>query len=163
MRLSLMFYILAAHDIAEAHLLQIEQQLSVACHRYSQGEVPPDTRVLLIDNIGKLSALYRYGQLAYIGGGFGAGIHNILEPAAFGLPVIFGPRYHKFEEAKALVNSGGAFPIESFKMLAEQLTTFKQMEQQQKAANATLQYIHTQQGASKIVLEFIEKTISSSS
>ena len=57
----------------------------------------------MIDNIGMLSSLYRYSNVAYIGGGFGAGIHNTLEAAAFGLPVIFGPNYQKFREARELV------------------------------------------------------------
>ena len=59
-----------------------------------------DFQVLIIDNIGMLSALYQYGDIAYIGGGFGVGIHNTLEAAAFGLPVIFGPNYAKFNEAR---------------------------------------------------------------
>ena len=64
-----------------------------------------------MDTIGKLSFLYRYGSLAYIGGGFGKGIHNILEAATYGLPVIFGPEYKKFTEAIELTSLGGAFPI----------------------------------------------------
>ena len=60
-----------------------------------------------------LSSLYRYGQVAYIGGGFGKGIHNTLEAATFKLPILFGPNYHKFQEAKDLVASGGAFTISS--------------------------------------------------
>jgi len=148
-------YVIAPHDIAEAHLLQIEQQLSVATHRYSQGSVPSGTRVLLIDNIGKLSALYQYGQLAYIGGGFGSGIHNILEPAAFGLPIIFGPRYHKFEEARVLLRSGGAFHIEDFEGLSEIFIALKQEKKHHKAATAALEYIHTQQGASQMIIQYI--------
>jgi 3-deoxy-D-manno-octulosonic-acid transferase len=65
--------------------------------------------ILIIDSIGMLSSLYRYGQLAYIGGGFGKGIHNILEAAAYGIPVIFGPNYSKFREAVELLHAGGAF------------------------------------------------------
>jgi 3-deoxy-D-manno-octulosonic-acid transferase len=72
-------------------------------------------QVLIINNIGQLSSLYRYGRIAYIGGGFGAGIHNILEPAASGLPVVFGPNYHKFREAEDLVRLGGAFPISRYR------------------------------------------------
>jgi 3-deoxy-D-manno-octulosonic-acid transferase len=68
-------------------------------------------QVLIIDSIGILSSLYQYGTLAYIGGGFGVGIHNILEAATFGLPVIFGPNHQKFQEAVDLIQHGGAFPI----------------------------------------------------
>ena len=62
-------------------------------------------QVLIIDNIGMLSALYRYGQIAYLGGGFGGGIHNTLEAVTYGVPVVFGPRYGKFQEAKDLIAS----------------------------------------------------------
>src|SRR6056297_2531624 len=65
--------------------------------------------VLIIDSIGLLSALYRYGEFAYIGGGFGKGIHNLLEAATYGIPVIFGPNYQKFKEAHELINLGGGF------------------------------------------------------
>jgi 3-deoxy-D-manno-octulosonic-acid transferase len=66
-------------------------------------QLAPAQRILVIDNIGMLSSLYQYADVAYIGGGFGAGIHNTLEAAAFGLPVIFGPNYQKFKEAKDLI------------------------------------------------------------
>jgi 3-deoxy-D-manno-octulosonic-acid transferase len=72
---------------------------------------PSGTRVVIVNTIGHLSHLYRYGTLAYIGGGFGKGIHNILEAATFGLPVIFGPNYRKFSEALELLERGGAFVV----------------------------------------------------
>ena len=74
-------------------------------------------RVLIIDGIGYLSHLYKNATIAYIGGGFGAGIHNILEAAAFGKPVIFGPKFHKFREALDLIEAGGAFSINNFEQL----------------------------------------------
>lgn len=70
-----------------------------------------NARTLIIDNIGMLSSLYRYGEVAYIGGGFGTGLHNILEAVAFGLPVIFGPVHDKFPEAAELISKGGAFSV----------------------------------------------------
>lgn len=70
-------------------------------------------RVLLVDCIGLLSSIYRYGAIAYIGGGFGKGIHNTLEAAIYGVPVIFGPKFHKFKEAVDLLECGGAFTIKS--------------------------------------------------
>ena len=73
-----------------------------------------DFDVLLIDNIGLLSSIYKYGQIAYIGGGFGKGIHNTLEAAVFGMPVLFGPNYQKFDEACALVNLKAALPIQNY-------------------------------------------------
>ena len=67
--------------------------------------------MLIIDSIGLLSALYRYGNIAYVGGGFSAGIHNTLEAAVYGIPVIFGPNYKKFDEAKALIKGSGGISV----------------------------------------------------
>jgi 3-deoxy-D-manno-octulosonic-acid transferase len=66
---------------------------------------------LIIDCIGLLSSVYRYGDIAYIGGGFGKGIHNVLEAAVYGIPVLFGPKYHKFKEAKELIACNGAMEV----------------------------------------------------
>jgi|GEM_PF-13168 len=71
--------------------------------------------VLVIDTIGILSSIYKYGSIAYIGGGFGAGIHNILEAAVYGIPVVFGPKYQKFKEARDLIALGGAFSVNNSK------------------------------------------------
>jgi 3-deoxy-D-manno-octulosonic-acid transferase len=79
--------------------------------RYSQFTTHNSPTTLIIDNIGMLSSLYQYGDIAYIGGGFGAGIHNTLEAAAFGLPVIFGPEYSKFKEAHDLIAMQAGFSI----------------------------------------------------
>ena len=72
-----------------------------------------DARVLIIDNIGMLSSAYKYAYIAAIGGGFGKGIHNILEPACWKIPVIFGPKYEKFREAVELIKAEGAFSFDS--------------------------------------------------
>src|SRR5690606_8440581 len=80
--------------------------------------------VLIIDSIGILSSVYRYGDIAYIGGGFGVGIHNILEAATFGLPVLFGPNYEKFKEAVDLLEMQGAFAISDSINLYRILTSF---------------------------------------
>ena len=75
--------------------------------------------MLIIDNIGMLMHLYGLGKIAYVGGGFDKGIHNILEPAAYGLPVVFGPNYKKFNEAVQLIHLGGATSIQSSRQLKE--------------------------------------------
>ncbi len=105
--------IIAPHQIKETNLLRIEALFGHQCARISQCKdvIPSDIQVLIIDSIGVLSHIYQYGRLAYIGGGFGVGIHNILEAATFGLPVIFGPNYYKFNEARELVYEKGAFPV----------------------------------------------------
>lgn len=115
--------IIAPHEIHEEHLLTIEAQLKRPFSRYSK--VSPEEAIncdcLLIDCFGLLSSIYRYGNIAYIGGGFGTGIHNTLEAAVYGIPVIFGPNFAKFHEAKELLACGGAFTIDSEAALVETL------------------------------------------
>jgi 3-deoxy-D-manno-octulosonic-acid transferase len=123
-----------------------------------------DYRILIIDNIGLLSALYRYGKIAYIGGGFGSGIHNTLEPIAHGLPVLFGPKYEKFTEAIQLVETGGGFVVEcgqsvdnqSFETIMERLLVGENYD---KAASAARDYIAQNRGATKQVVDEIYKII----
>ncbi len=118
-------YIIAPHEIDGTHILRLENSIQKKSIRFSEIKNNPvaDYQVLIIDNIGMLSSLYRYGKVAYIGGGFGKGIHNILEAAAFGLPVIFGPNHNKFQEALDLVNQGGAFAISDFNSIKILLDT----------------------------------------
>ena len=105
--------IIAPHEIDEKHILQIESTFSGITARFSMLDADASNyqkRILIIDNIGMLSSLYAYGNIAYVGGGFQkGGIHNTLEPAIFGLPVIIGPVYRKFVEAAELVNRKAAF------------------------------------------------------
>ncbi|MBQ9418326.1 MAG: 3-deoxy-D-manno-octulosonic acid transferase [Bacteroidales bacterium] len=113
--------IVAPHEVNSEHVEQIER-LFPSSLRYSQiasGDVQPDAsqRTLIIDNVGKLSQLYRYGAIAYIGGGFGVGIHNILEAITFGLPVVFGPNYAKFQEAHDIIALGGGWSISTYEEL----------------------------------------------
>lgn len=108
--------IIAPHEIKEASIQDIINKFKKKSIRYSQikNEDSTSAQILIIDNIGMLSSLYRYGKIAYIGGGFGKGIHNILEAATFGLPVIFGPNYQKFQEAINLQKEGGAYSISEY-------------------------------------------------
>ncbi len=106
-------WIIAPHEIHEGELEKLAGQIPGKVQRYTRLREPelPDTNVILVDTIGLLSSLYQYAHIAYIGGGFGRGIHNTLEAAAFGKPVIFGPNYHKFQEASDLVSRGAAWPV----------------------------------------------------
>jgi 3-deoxy-D-manno-octulosonic-acid transferase len=111
--------IIAQHEITSAGLNRLEQMINQPVIRLSQSANKDITQfqVLIIDSVGLLSSLYRYGNMAYIGGGFGVGIHNILEAATFGLPVVFGPNYKKFKEAVELEKLGGAFPVKNYNNL----------------------------------------------
>ncbi|MCD4710402.1 MAG: 3-deoxy-D-manno-octulosonic acid transferase [Bacteroidales bacterium] len=107
-------WIIAPHELSEGHIRSLQERFpGSVLYTELEEEVPDRTRVILVNTIGKLSYLYRYGTLAYIGGGFGKGIHNILEAATYGLPVIFGPEYRRFSEAVELTSLGAAFPIGS--------------------------------------------------
>lgn len=150
--------IIAPHQINEIHLLHIEKPLQKTTIRYSKAspENAGSTRVLLIDNIGMLAALYRYGRVAYIGGGFGTGIHNTLEPITFGLPVIFGPKFQKFEEAIQLTQRDGAFTI---KDLADFKAVFQQLREEhfyQQASATALRYVQENRGATAQIMDFIQ-------
>lgn len=121
--------IIAPHETDNSRIESLEdcfQNLNPI--RYSQAlenqtflNNPKQFRVLILDNMGMLATVYRYGQLAYIGGGFGAGIHNILEAVVYGVPVFFGPRFSKFNEAVTLVQLGGAFSAGNPETLADNI------------------------------------------
>ncbi len=115
--------IIAPHEIHEDHLLTIEAQLKRPFLRYTKTtpEEAATSDCLIIDCFGLLSSIYRYGDMVYIGGGFGNGIHNTLEAAVYGIPVLFGPNFGKFHEAKELLACGGAFTIDSESACNEQL------------------------------------------
>jgi 3-deoxy-D-manno-octulosonic-acid transferase len=102
-------WIFAPHEIDMHNIERLEKLFSTSVVRFSQfSEKRADARVLIIDNIGMLSSAYRYATIAEVGGGFGKGIHNILEAACWGIPVIFGPNHKKFREATDLIELGGA-------------------------------------------------------
>ncbi|GAA4303969.1 3-deoxy-D-manno-octulosonic acid transferase [Compostibacter hankyongensis] len=151
-------WILAPHEIHSAHLEQLEMLFAGETVRYSalQEAGGGGKRILLIDNIGMLSALYAYGWAAYIGGGFGHGIHNILEAAVYGMPVLFGPRFGKFREAHALIGAGGAFPVQDEKGLCEQLARLSDPLALQAAATAAAHYVKEQTGATPLIMDYIE-------
>ena len=107
-----------------------------------------NNNVLILDNIGVLSNVYKYGELAYIGGGFNAGIHNILEAAAFGLPIIFGPNYQKFKEAKDLIALKGAKSITNYSELESTINSFNNHER-----SININYIKHNSGATIKILE----------
>ncbi len=119
-------WIIAPHEIALQHIERIEEMLKKPSVRFSDisDKNILTTDVLIIDNIGLLSSLYAYADIAWVGGGFGKGIHNILEPATFGIPVFFGPNYTKFQEAVDLVKLKGAFVINNFEEFINQLEPF---------------------------------------
>ncbi len=120
------------------------------------GAVAAGVSTLVIDCFGKLASLYRYGNVAYIGGGFGEGIHNINEAAVYGIPVMFGPKYSKFKEAKDLMACGGAFSFSSrdeFELVMNKL--LRDAEAREKAGKVAGEYIERNLGATDKVFDGI--------
>lgn len=101
--------------------------------------------VMVIDSVGMLSSIYRYGQVAYIGGGFGAGIHNTIEAAVYGLPVVFGPNYHHFREAQGLIDAGAGRSVSNEQELEEALETA--LEQHETIGAKAAEYVQSELGA----------------
>lgn len=143
--------IIAPHEIRESRIAEIQKLFptAVTFSSLKGGAIHPNVNILIIDNIGMLSSLYHYGKIAYIGGGFGVGIHNTLEAAAFGLPVIFGPKYHKFQEAKDLIALSAAKSITNADELAQAFEYFLQNEGGKLAAN----YVAQKKGATEMIME----------
>jgi len=151
--------IIAPHEIDEQHLVSIETQykdkgIFLRFSKATESNVK-DADVLIIDNIGMLSSLYQYGTIAFIGGGFGKGIHNILEAATFGLPVIFGPNYQKFTEAKELIRSGGAFTINDSETFNKTVRLLNDKGVLQAASHISKHYVQSRIGTSDKILSSI--------
>ena len=129
---------------------------------YSQ-TTPDDVKYadcLIINTIGILSSVYRYADIAYIGGGFGVGIHNILEAAVYGIPVVFGPNYHKFKEAIDLVAEGGAFTVKEYsevEILFNKLLSDK--EYYTATATKSAKFVQERVGATPLIMEQIFERI----
>lgn len=106
-------FIIAPHETKKANVERLISLLKtpIICYTEATEESVMNKQVLIVDTIGILSSIYKYADLAYIGGGFGVGIHNTLEAAIFGMPIVFGPNYHKFNEATSMVKLGVAFPV----------------------------------------------------
>lgn len=147
-------WILAPHEIGEGHIKSILEKCHKKVVRYTQAEGDlSGYDVLIVDCIGLLSAVYRYGNIAYIGGGFGVGIHNTLEAAVYGIPVIFGPKYRKFNEAVSLISEGGGFSIQSGAELTELLNSLIHSPAiAETAGRKALEYVTSQLGATEIIV-----------
>jgi len=156
-------FVIAPHEISEDKITALTNLLPVATTvRYSQFksyEEPFATyQTLIIDNIGMLSSLYQYADIAYIGGGFGVGIHNTLEAAAFGVPVIFGPNYSKFIEARDLIKLRAGFSIKDERELKD---VFKKLISDERELKSTgersLAFVKDHIGATDVILKEIIK------
>ncbi len=156
--------IIAPHEISDSNIRHIIERFpegllysALSTSDLSNPVVEHKSSVLIVNNVGMLSSLYGYAEIAYIGGGFGAGIHNTLEAAAYGIPVLFGPRFHKFQEAKDLIHAEAAFSFNDareFVLAAEELMneTFRL-----EAGKRAMDYVHAQAGATDRIVDFLKE------
>ncbi len=146
--------IVAPHETDKTHVQEILKLFPNAELYSSPSAELRESSVLIIDSIGLLSSIYPYGQMAYIGGGFGVGIHNTLEAAAFGLPIIFGPNYQKFQEAKDLIGIGAAISISNQQELN---AAFLSLSKDEQAGKLAKQYVIEKTGATDQIINLIVK------
>jgi 3-deoxy-D-manno-octulosonic-acid transferase len=157
--------IIAPHEIEASHLAYLEKLLPTS-RRYSTMEPGQSTysnalisNILIIDNIGMLSRLYKYADVAYVGGGFTKdGVHNVLEPAVYGKPVVFGPNYHKYKEAVDLIDCSGAKTFADENRLLQVLSSLLQnSEDYMRSCAASKKYVQENVGATTKILNYIEE------
>ena len=156
-----MKWIFAPHEIGRENIERLIKLFSVKCVKFSEysGE-EMDVRVMIIDNIGMLSSAYRYAYIAAVGGGFGKGIHNILEPACWGIPVLFGPDHEKFREAVDLLSLEGAWTYRNFddlKSILEDLISDETLYT--KSAQSAGKYVRENAGATRKIMEWINERV----
>jgi len=151
-------FIIAPHEIHPERITAMQEKIKTKSVKFSEAQDQDikSASVLFIDSIGILLHLYQYARFAYIGGGFGKNIHNILEAATFGVPVIFGPNYHKFQEAIDLIKLGGAFPVNNYSELEQIIVKLIEDKAFQEKSSATCSNFVTQNaGATKVIMDKI--------
>ena len=151
-------YIIAPHDISEKHIVKIEEAIQSTVRYSLLKEDDLDKKVLIIDSIGKLSKLYRLANFAYVGGGFSDGIHNILEPAVYNIPVFFGNKYFKkYKEATDLITLNAAFPISSTQDFISQLKKMDDKVVLNEVKSNIANYVELNKGAAIKVVQLINQ------
>ncbi len=155
-------FIIAPHNIHVNEIVKLKASISKKTVLYSdiKGKELSSYQVLIIDTIGLLTKIYSYADIAYVGGGFGAGIHNILEPATFGTPIVIGPNYHKFNEAKEMVNLKACAVITNNSEFNNELNTlFVNPDNRKNKGKIAKSYIIDNIGAIGIIVDYLNKNI----
>ncbi len=155
-------YVLAPHKIENNKILGLTGAISKKTVRYSKFDenTIADFEVLIIDHIGLLTKIYSYADIAYVGGGFATGLHNTLEPAVFGIPVIVGPNYHGFKEAEDLVAKKGILSVaDSFQFSELMKKLLDDVGLRSKSGTINASYISKNKGASIQIIEYIRKLL----
>ncbi len=155
-------FIIAPHEVHASRVEQIQKRIGSKAALFSKTNSKDiaNYKVLIVDSIGILAHLYQYAKFAYIGGGFGSGLHNIQEPVTFGIPVIFGPKFLNFQEAVDLINLGGAFAIRNSDELENvflKLTGDQTLYEE--ACRINQQYVAQNIGATSVILKYLSQLI----
>lgn len=154
-------FIIAPHHIDKARIEECKRlyKRSILFSQLPTQQSIEGVNTIIIDNIGMLSRLYKYGTVCYVGGAFGEdGVHNVLEAAVYGKPVVFGPEYEKYVEAAELVEEGGGISIENAVELEKQLQALlTNKEQYTKAADAARNYVYSKKGATSTIINYIQE------
>ena len=155
-------YIIAPHNINNDRIEQLLVLLKGRGVKFSdlKTEAAADADVLIIDNIGRLAALYSYADMVYVGGGFNTSVHNVLEPAVYGVPLLFGPNHTKSAEAIELVKQKGAFVINNYAQLLAMLNQLTANQQvYTRAADVTRLYVSKKTGGTEVIFNTIAPLI----
>ena len=157
--------ILVPHELNEEHLHDIFQRFKGRFVKFSDISAMPSNmsrvnilrraQVMVIDTMGLLSSIYQFGQVAYIGGGFGEGIHNTIEAAVYGVPVVFGPNYKHFREAQGLIDAGAARSIKNYTELEAALTTA--LNDYTTIGPKAAEYVQSELGATDKIFKYLFK------
>ncbi|MEM6263422.1 MAG: glycosyltransferase N-terminal domain-containing protein [Bacteroidota bacterium] len=151
--------VVAPHEIHQNRIEKWMQKFPAESIRWSDiDQLNSQHKILWIDNIGMLSRLYYYADIAYVGGGWGTGLHNILEAAVFGAPVFFGPEHQKFPEASEMIREGAAFSIDSSVVFQEKLTELLNSPPLLASYNQQNRlFVEQRKGATEIILSWIKQ------
>ena len=153
-------WIIAPHELDEANIQRLASQIGDLVTRYTQfSESDIHNQVLILDTMGMLSKVYRYAQIALVGGGFGPGVHSLLEPAVYGIPVFFGPNHHSFKEAQELINLGSGFCYRNTQELDQQLSKVTGQNDLDEAKQVLKKYFESKSKVHKKVVAMIEQNI----
>ncbi|MFT6064790.1 MAG: 3-deoxy-D-manno-octulosonic-acid transferase [Polaribacter sp.] len=155
-------FIIAPHNIKSEAILELQKSINKKTVLYSakENKVLEEYQVFIIDTIGILTKIYASADIAYVGGGLKTGLHNILEPATFGIPILIGNKYNKFKEAVDLVNIGGCISVKNQEEFTENLITLKNDENYRKRTGIiNKRYIEDNLGATKLIMNYLKDKI----
>jgi len=150
--------VIVPHEISPSHIESLLSKFGSTAVKFSEfSNASSSKKIMIVDNIGMLSSIYKHANVAYVGGGFGSGIHNILEPVVFGIPVFIGPNYKKFREASELVHWKGVFSIRNENELLNRfLEVMNDAPRIEKIKEINNNYISNNKGSTDLIISFLK-------